>query len=117
MTGTPPDAYLHYLPLPPYPIQLCNYKVCLYKLGFKQEEAEMGVNHELVLDLKAFLEGTAYFYLRQCDNPAAFKTLMLEFLKERGSRYWGQSQRQHLEEKDPYKGFLYPRDVQRGQTT
>ena len=117
MTVYPPDKYLHYSPLPPNPVLFVNYRVCLYKLGFKQEEAEIGVNHSLILDLKAFLEGTEYFYLRKCDNSAAFRTLVLEFLEKHGPRYWGHSQRQHLEEKEPCKGFLYPRDVHRGQST
>ena len=109
-----PDAYLYYSPLPPNPC--ANYKNRLYKLGFKQEEAELGFNHGLVKDLRAYLVGTAYFYLRKCDNPAAFKTLVLEFLKKHGSTYWGHSQRHHLEEKEACKGYLYPRDVQRGDS-
>lgn len=116
MTVDSPDAYLHYSPLPPDPTLFGNYRGCLYKLGFKQEEAERGVNHELIKDLKAYLEGTAYFYLRKCDNPAAFKTLVLEFLEKHGPRYWGHSQRQHLEEKEPCKGYVYPRDAQRGES-
>ena len=116
MTVYSPDAYLYYSPRPPNPTPFGNYTECLYKLGFKQEEAEMGANHELIKDLKAYLEGTAYFYLRKYDNPAAFETLVLEFLEKHGPRYWGHSQRQRLEEKEPCKGYLYPRDVQRGES-
>ena len=93
-----------------------SYRHCLYKLGFKPEEVELGVENRLIKDLRACLEGTEYFYLRECDNPAAFKTLVLEFLEETGPRYWGHSKRQLLEEKEPSKGYLYPRDIQRGKT-
>ena len=118
MTANSPNAYLHYSPLPPNPSakDKGNYTKCLYKLGFKQEQAELGPYHELIKDLRAYLEGTAYFYLRKGDNPAAFKTLVLEFLGDYGAKYWGQSQRQRLEEEKPCKGYLYPRDVQRGES-
>ena len=122
MTASSPDAYLHYSPLPP---KSCanykgkhkgNYKQHLYRLGFKEEQAELGPHHELIIDLRPYLEGTAYFYLRKSNNPAAFKTLVLEFLEEYGPKYWGRSQRQRLEEEEPCKGYLYPRDVQRGES-
>lgn len=118
MTECSPDAYLHYSPLPPNSSanDKVNYIKCLYKLGFKQEQAELGYYHEMIMDLRAYLEGTAYFYLRRSDNPAAFKTLVLEFLEEYGPKYWGHSQRQRLEEVEPCKGYLYPRDIQRGES-
>lgn len=93
-----------------------SYRHCLERLGFKPEEVELGVNNILIKDLRAYLQGTEYFYLRECDNPAAFKILVLEFLEEFGPRYWGRSNRQRLAEKEPTKGFLYPRDIQRGKT-
>ena len=94
-----------------------NYKIYLYKLGFKQEQAELGAIHSLIKALRVYLEGIDYFCLRKGDNPAAFRTLVLEFLKEQGPRYWGPSNRQHLEEEDPSKGYLYPRDVQCGESS
>ncbi len=109
-----PDAYLHYSPLPLN--QSASYRNFLCKLGFKQEEVELGANHELIKDLRTYLEGTEYFYLRKCDNPAAFKTLVFEFLEEHGPKYWDHSKRQHLEEKEPSKGYLYPRDVKRDES-
>lgn len=118
MTVHSSDAYLHYSPLPPKTSVKSrnNYKRCLYKLGFKQEQAELGFHHDLIADLRGYLEGTSYIYLRKCDNPAAFKTLVLEFLEEHGPVYWGHSERHRLEEEEPYKGYLYPRDVQRGES-
>ena len=122
MTALSPDAYLHYSPLPPNPCpnylgnHQGSYKKYLYRLGFKEEQAELGSRHELITDLRAYLEGTAYFYLRKSLNPAAFKTLILEFLEKYGPKYWGHSQRQRLEEEEPCKGYLYPRDVQRGES-
>ena len=115
MTVYFPDTFL-YSPLTP-PTISGNYRICLYKLGFKYEKAELGANHNLIKKLKAYLEGTEYFYLRKCDNPAAFRTLVLEFLKEQGPKYWGPTDRRHLEEQDPSKGYLYPRDVERGESS
>ena len=94
-----------------------NYKIYLYNLGFKQEQAELGASHSLIKELRAYLEGTEYFYLRKCDNPAALRTLVLEFLEEQGPKYWGPSNREHLQEEAPSKGYLYPRDVQRGESS
>ena len=115
MTVHPSDAYHYYSPLPPK-LSGSSYRNYLYKLGFKPEQAELGFNHRLIKDLKVYLEGNEYFHLRKCDNPAAFRTLVLEFLEEQGPRYWGHSKRQHLDEEDPSKGYLYPRDVQRGES-
>lgn len=115
MTVYSPDTYLDYSPFRLESPR--NYEICLYRLGFKQKEAESGTHNELIKNLRAYLEGTEYFCLRKVDNPAAFRTLVLEFLKESGPRYWGPSNRQHLEEEDPSKGYLYPRDVQRGESS
>ena len=115
MTAYFADTYRDYSPSAPKSSR--NYETFLHRLGFKQEEAALGTHHELVKALRAFLEGTQYFCLGKLDNPAAFRTLVLEFLEEEGPRYWGPSNRQHLEEEEPSRGYLYPRDVQRGESS
>ena len=56
---------------------------------------------------------TEYRFLKKAYNEIAFDTLVDEFLDKHGETYWGEGNRNHLEEMDPLKGFLYPRDVLR----
>lgn len=94
------------------------YTNFLDELGFEAEnEAAAGnpVNTRLafISDLRDHVDSSYSKYLRKRDNEKAFEKMIEDFLSKHGAIYWGPSQRDHLTEKNPLKGFLYPRDAER----
>lgn len=91
------------------------YRSCFDRLGFDHWDNETALEARLqfIRDLRAHLCVPETRCLRRKDNPAAFRALILGFLEKHGQMYFGKANRAHLAEKDPRKGFLYPRDAQR----
>ncbi|MCJ1479059.1 hypothetical protein MMC13_007743 [Lambiella insularis] len=110
-------AYLDYNPSPfdKADARRQNYKSYLDRLGFDHWDIEIALEARLqfIGDLRAHLCVPETVHLRKSDNPAAFHALINGFLLEHGTKYFGETERDHLAEKDPQKGFLYPRDAQR----
>ncbi|MCJ1404676.1 hypothetical protein MMC11_007902 [Xylographa trunciseda] len=111
-----PPAFLDYEPKPFLPEDLKNYcyRTYLDRLGFKKwdDPDANEVRLQFIRDLKAHVYVPETTYLCKEDNPPAFHALIFGFFEKYGERYWGR-EREHLAEKDPVKGFLYPRDALR----
>ncbi|MCJ1380304.1 hypothetical protein MMC17_003407 [Xylographa soralifera] len=109
-------AYLSYEPKPFLHTDSKNhcYRTYLDRLGFNTWDDPIALEARLqfIRDLKAHVCVPETTYLRKDDNPAAFNALIFGFVGKYGDRYWGM-EREHLAEKDPLKGFLYPRDALR----
>ena len=93
-----------------------SYASYLDKLGFKPADDSGEMRAALIQDLRLFTTDPERMYLREIFNKPAFKRLVLEFLQLYGSKYWGDSKRDHLEEMDVIQGFLYPRDIYRNKS-
>jgi len=104
-------VYLTYTPISTGPAN--TYEGCFRKLGFKIELSTVKIRDNFKRDLKYHVDDSDLKYLREGDNVQAFKTMTAEFLNQHGLEYWGPSQRGHLQEQDPQKGFLCPRDANR----
>lgn len=92
-----------------------SYPTFLDALGFKAEAASMRL--QLIAELKAHVDARIDFKLvRASENPVEFRKMVLDFLDSHGIRFWGPTQRDHLAEKDPKKGFLMPRDAERHES-
>ncbi|MCJ1414318.1 hypothetical protein MMC32_000644 [Xylographa parallela] len=109
-------AYLDYEPKPFLHTDSKNYcyRTYLDRLGFNiwDDPVALEARLQFIRDLKAHVCVPETTYLRKDDNPAAFNALIFGFFGRYGDRYWGM-EREHLAEKDPLKGFLYPRDALR----
>ncbi|MCJ1437563.1 hypothetical protein MMC27_006950 [Xylographa pallens] len=109
-------AYLDYEPKPflHTDSKIYCYRTYLDKLGFNiwDDPVALEARLQFIRDLKAHVCVPETTYLRKDDNPAAFNALIFGFFGRYGDRYWGVG-REHLAEKDPLKGFLYPRDALR----
>ena len=109
-------AYFDYEPKPLLHVDSKNYcyRTYLDRLGFNTWDNPIALEARLqfIRDLKAHVCVPETTYLRKDDNPAAFNALIFGFFGRYGDRYWG-VERDHLAEKDPLKGFLYPRDALR----
>ena len=110
------STYLEYSPKPSLHGDSKNYcyRTYLDRLGFDTWDDPVALETRLqfIRDLKAHVCVPETTYLRKEDNPAAFNALVFGFFEKHGDRYWGM-ERGHLAEKDPLKGFLYPRDALR----
>ena len=96
-----------------------NYIKFLDELGFKTEDEAaadelLRTRDEFIRDFKHHVDSSHYKFLIKQDNEKAFDTMVGEFLSKYGAIYWGSSKRDHLTEMNPIKGFLYPRDAERG---
>ena len=93
-----------------------NYESCLNKLGFlspRHSKAAHDMRDELRAAFKQHTSHPKRAFLLKKDNEAAFKALIIGFLKETGPKFWGTRNRDNLEEQDKSRGFLYPRDAHR----
>ncbi|MCJ1394070.1 hypothetical protein MMC18_006948 [Xylographa bjoerkii] len=109
-------TYLEYEPKPFLHADSKNYcyRTYLDRLGFNTWDDPIALEARLqfIRDLKSHVCVPETTYLRKEDNPPAFNALIFGFFEKYGDRYWGM-ERKHLAEKDPLKGFLYPRDALR----
>ena len=110
----PKPLYLDYAPSggPKYH----NYESFLNRLGFlpaRDSKLAHDMRKEFMAAFKQCTHQPIRAFLLKKDNEAAFKALILGFLKETGPKFWGTSNRDHLEAPDNLRGFLYPRDADR----
>lgn len=87
------------------------YNSFLGELGFHTSKTHKRV--EFVKDFTAHVDFNTFRYARQSENKVEFHKMVLAFLTKHGAKYWGAAERGHLDEADPNKGYLYPRDAQR----
>ena len=112
--STAPPSYLDYAPRGGP--KTGSYEACLNKLGFLPENHNslpLNKRGKLIQALREHTLEPKCTYLMKEDNEAAFNSLVDGFLHKYGSEFWGPGNRNHLVEKDPSHGFLYPRDAQR----
>ena len=88
-----------------------NYNAFLDQLGFKTDANIKRTN--FIDDLTRHVDYSTFRYVRQQKNPLEFKKMVLDFFTKHGEKYWGLTERNHLSESDPNKGFLCPRDAAR----
>ena len=88
-----------------------SYDTFLDELGFLSSNLDQRT--KFVVDLTDHVDYSTFRYARQSENEREFKKMVLAFLDKCGAKYWGPVQRRHLQEPDPYKGYLYPRDALR----
>ena len=88
-----------------------NYDAFLDELGFRA--GAIDARTDFIGDLTKHVDYSTFRYLRQSKNPLEFKKMVLDFFTKHGEKYWGLTERTHLSERDPNKGFLCPRDAAR----
>jgi hypothetical protein len=113
-------SYLDYDPQPYKCRKGQTWDLFLDKLGFRYESgksSEESPRSSLKADISAFLSCHLTQYLRRGDNSPAFDMLVQGFLKEYGSKWWGEDDREHLAKTHPMRGFLFPRDAERKDST
>ena len=103
------DCFLTYSPRSSAPKE-GSYTYFLDCLGFKTNSKR---RDQLIMQIRGHVDPSLYRFLRRSDNPKAFKTMVDEFLNLHGRRFWGPTDRRHLQQPDASKGFLYPRDTER----
>ena len=86
------------------------------KLGFISEDQTENIRDTFIANMDSHVEHPSHRFLMKALNPRANKVIVLEFLAEYGSIYWGNSKRDHLEEPNTLKGFLCPRDATRAKS-
>ena len=112
--SNPRQPYLEYAPTSGR--MYGSYESCLDKLGFlpvTHSKLARDMRNELVIAFKQYTHDPIRAFLQKKDNEAAFRALITAFLKESGPKFWGNRNRDHLEERDSSCGFLYPRDAHR----
>lgn len=90
-----------------------NYDHCLDLLGFGIGEDAYYMRTTFIENLGNYVKSFGFEHIRKTGNKQAYEMMIKRFLSEHGTTYWGSSKRVHLVEKDPSKGFLYPRDTER----
>lgn len=113
-TLTPSDLYLSYAPTPRS--SQVSHSQFFEKLGFKSASTSGDMRDKFIANMKDHVQDPSYKFLTKAANPEAFKILVGEFLAEYGPIYWGNSERDHLEEQDIHQGFLCPRDALRADS-
>lgn len=112
MTTTHPShSYLSYEPKPSIKGHCPNH--FFDKIGFKSADASAQMRIAFIADMTTHFKSRSHKNLTRTKDPKAFKIVVSEFLAEFGSSYWGDSERDHLQESDPLKAFLCPRDARR----
>ena len=91
-----------------------SYNNFLDELGFASNNADK--RSDFVDHFKDHVDSSTFRYVRQYSNEVEFETMVLDFLRMYGLEYWGLNDRHHLQERDPNKGFLCPRDAQRSNS-
>ena len=86
------------------------------KLGFKLDDESKDKRHAFLVNMKDHVRHRSHRFLQRRANPEAFQNVVSEFLTEYGPVYWGDSKRDHLQEPNSLKGFLYPRDAKRANS-
>lgn len=115
MNTTQSHLYLRYKPTSP--IRSHNNVHFFDLLGFKPASASERMRTAFTVDMANHVQHSSYQVLNRAANPEAFAILVSEFLAEYGPTYWGDSEREHLQEPDTLKGFLCPRDALRAGST
>ena len=90
-----------------------SFTTCFQKLGFKIDPGSELKRENFIAAMKKQVDSSDLKYLRPTDNEVAFSVMVDEFLVQHGRYYWGVHNRDHLEEEDSSKGYLYPRDADR----
>ncbi len=88
-----------------------NYDHYLDWLGFGTGEDAHYMRTTFTENLRNYVKSSGFEHIRKTGNKQAYKMMIKRFLSEHGTTYWGSLERVHLVEKDPSKGFLYPRDT------
>lgn len=91
-----------------------SYNSFLDELGFTSKDASK--RSAFVDQFKDYVDSSTFRYVRQHENEVQFKNMVLDFLRVFGLKYWGPNDRHHLQERDPAKGFLCPRDANRSSS-
>lgn len=71
---------------------------------------------KFIANMNDHVQDLSHKFLTKAANPEAFKILVARFLAKYGPIYWGNSERDHLEEQDIHRGFLCPRDTLRADS-
>ena len=103
----------HQTYVPSYKGRANTFTGCFRRLGFKIDYSSELKRENFVAAMKGQVDNSDLRYLRPTDNEAAFSVMVDEFLVQHGEHYWGVHDRDHLEEEDISKGYLYPRDAHR----
>ena len=85
-----------------------SYDTFLDELGFLSSSLDQRI--KFVEDFTHHVDYSIFRYARSSQNGREFNKMVLAFLDKCGAKYWGPAQRRHLQEPDPDKGYLYPRD-------
>ena len=102
--------YLHYTPSP---VKGCikSFAHAFRKIGFLIDAASEEKRDLFAYAMRVHVNLSKLKFQRWMDNEVAFGTMVSNFLASEGEKFWGLSDRSHLEEKDATKGFLCPRDA------
>ncbi len=101
---TTQNAYLSYSPTSKATKGRC-YEYYLDCLGLTPLTQK---RKEFIGAVKGHVETSMLKFLRLQDNETAFKAMVAEFLSLHGKKFWGASNRRHLAEREPQRGFLWP---------
>ena len=91
-----------------------SYDTFLDELGFLSGSLDQRI--KFMDDFTNHVDYTTFRYARQSGNEREFNKMVLAFLSKYGAKYWGPIERRHLRERDPEKGYLYPRDALRSHS-
>ena len=108
------DSYLSYVPSASSTSS--SFKHFFEKLGFRTDDQTQKIRDTFIANMDNHVQHRNHRFLLKAKNPRAYKVIVSEFLAEYGSVYWGSSERDHLEEPNPLKGFLCPRDATRAKS-
>ena len=115
ITHTGPEyKYLFYSPMSSTSSASFTQENYFDLLGFKPAGSGFpDMRDRLASDTNLCLRSTHDTFLNKVLTKDTLKVAVSAFLEKYGRIYWGIDNRDHLQEPDISKGFLYPRDAQR----
>lgn len=87
-------------------------KACVTALGFRNEKEETGMRKNFLKDLNGHVKEREQQHLHSQSDPVPFDAMIAAFMDQYGNKYFGPTDRGHLQERDPEKGNLWPRDAE-----